>query len=359
MPSFRYPAALLGLTLALILSLSNRALAQSFSVSGPGGAIPAVNAGGGVYPTSPLFGQEFSSSVTVPTPVSNVCQVTLTGWTHSWIGDLQIVLVDPTGVGTTILTRPGYTGAGFGNPADVIGTSHAFVDPSTGGAIAVPAAANMVAGTYMQHFGEPSFPYPNGLNGVLATPLNLVSGPAGVWTLKIFDWADGDTGSLIGWTLDGNACGSTPAPIVYCTAKTNSLGCTPTLQGIGLPSATAGSGFIVKSANVRNRKLGLLLYSDAGRSGVPFQGGFLCVNSPFRRSTALDSAGTPVPVNDCTGAFAIDMNAFAVGGLGGSPASFLLVPGTVVASQFWGRDPGFPFPENSSLSAGLEFVITP
>ncbi|HTF86843.1 MAG TPA: VCBS repeat-containing protein [Planctomycetota bacterium] len=155
---------------------------------------------------------------------------------------------------------------------------------------------------------------------------------------------------------------STPggcSSVVYCTAKVNSLGCTPAIASTGTPSATAGSGFVVKGLNVRNVKPGLLLYTSGGRAATQFQGGLLCLRSPIKRSIPLNSGGSPLPTSDCSGIYSIDMNLFAVGGLGGFPAGYLTVVGTIVDTQFWGRDNGFPVPNNSTLSDGLEYLVCP
>ncbi|HUR27769.1 MAG TPA: FG-GAP-like repeat-containing protein [Planctomycetota bacterium] len=148
-------------------------------------------------------------------------------------------------------------------------------------------------------------------------------------------------------------------PVTYCTAKVNALGCTPAIGSSGAASASAGSGFVITGANVRNNKPGLVIYTSGGRAAVPFQGGWRCINNPIRRTTPLNSGGNPTPANDCSGVYAIDMNSFAVGAVGGLPAAYLLVAGTVVDAQCWGRDPGFPAPDNSTLTDALEFLVCP
>ncbi|HTF90875.1 MAG TPA: hypothetical protein VK843_20815 [Planctomycetota bacterium] len=170
------------------------------------------------------------------------------------------------------------------------------------------------------------------------------------------------TASTDGDNLMANAlsyvgqCGN---PAIYCTAKINSLGCTPTISSTGASSASAGSGFTIRASSVRNQKPGLMLYSVTGRAAVPFQSGFRCVNVPVRRTTAANSGGTALPASDCSGVYAIDMNTFTVGGLGGNPIPALGIQGTTVDCQWWGRDPGFPAPNNSTLSDALEYVVCP
>jgi hypothetical protein len=186
------------------------------------------------------------------------------------------------------------------------------------------------------------------------------------------DWVDidGDTDrDLLLTGNDGNddqvlwyrnvANNGVPLVSAYCAAKLNSLGCLPEISATGTSSATASSGFTVRSRNMQNNKPGLLLYGNTGRASTAFGGGTLCVNGPVRRIAGLNSGGSIAPANNCSGVFAVDVNAFRAGLLGGVPAGFLSVPGTTVDSQFWGRDSGFAAPLNTQLSDGLEFTVRP
>ncbi|HTF88459.1 MAG TPA: hypothetical protein VK843_08620 [Planctomycetota bacterium] len=148
-----------------------------------------------------------------------------------------------------------------------------------------------------------------------------------------------------------------PQPQTYCTAKLNSLGCLPSMSFAGRSSFCCGSGFTIAATQVRNNKPGLLIYGSSGPASTPFLGGTLCVQPQIRRTIGVNSNGTPAPANDCSGVYTIDMNSFALGLLGGNPAAFLFIPGTVVNAQWWGRDPGFPFPNNATLSNALVFTI--
>ncbi|HTF90698.1 MAG TPA: hypothetical protein VK843_19925 [Planctomycetota bacterium] len=145
----------------------------------------------------------------------------------------------------------------------------------------------------------------------------------------------------------------------YCTAKVNSIGCTPGITAAGNPSAVAVSGFIVTATQVRNQKPGVLLYGISGRAAVPFGGGFLCLQSPIRRSSPVNSGGSALPASDCSGAYVLDVCSFAHGLLGGTPLPALRIPGTLVDCQWWGRDPGFAAPSNITLSDGVEYLVCP
>lgn len=147
--------------------------------------------------------------------------------------------------------------------------------------------------------------------------------------------------------------GST-APVVYCTAKVNSLGCTPEIGSTGVPSASAGEGFHVTCSNVINNTVGMLWVSTTGANNAPFKGGINCIRSPAARVALQSSGGNYAPANDCSGGYIVDFNAYIAGG-----SNPYMLPGTTVWSQWWMRDNGFALPNNYGFSAGLQFTIEP
>ncbi len=145
--------------------------------------------------------------------------------------------------------------------------------------------------------------------------------------------------------LYGN-CGG--GPIVYCTAKMNSLGCTPAMAFAGTPSKAGTGTFDLTASQVINNKNGICFYGFAP-AAIPFQGGYLCVQPPIKRTPVQNSGGNPPP-NDCSGTFALDFNTIA-------PGDPNILVGTTVDSQYWYRDPASP--STTGLTDAVEFVVGP
>jgi hypothetical protein len=144
-----------------------------------------------------------------------------------------------------------------------------------------------------------------------------------------------------------------PLPTVYCTAKVNSLGCTPVISHAGVPTFAAKSGFELSASHVLNRRMGMLIYSTVGAAATPFAGGWICLQSPIRRTFAQDSGGS-ISGTDCTGTHANDFNEYVASGF--DPG---LVPGVSVWIQWWTRDPGFSPPNSVGLTDAVAFTIWP
>ncbi|MBL8803908.1 MAG: hypothetical protein JNN27_18030 [Planctomycetes bacterium] len=146
--------------------------------------------------------------------------------------------------------------------------------------------------------------------------------------------------------IPAGACGTNNVTL-YCTAKTSSSGCVPTLSTLGGPSASAGSGFTIYGSQVESAKAGLFFYGTSGPASAPFQGGFLCVQPPSTRTPIQNSGGAAA----CSGVFAFDFNAWAASGV--DPA---LVSGAAVHGQFWYRDGQHPI-AGTGFSAGIAFTL--
>jgi hypothetical protein len=143
--------------------------------------------------------------------------------------------------------------------------------------------------------------------------------------------------------------GACPPPAKYCTAKTNSLGCTPSIVMVGVPSASSGQACLLRTTGVIGGMVGINFHSTVGAQAQPFHGGFLCVAPPLLRHALAFSGGGATP---CDGIFTEDFNAYIAAG--NDPA---LAAGASVWLQHWSRDPAAPF--GDSLSDALAAVICP
>jgi len=219
-----------------------------------------------------------------------------------------------------------------------------------------PAELKQILKLTAKDLGAAGFDNPTGWGRINANDAVLHVANSDCNGNGIYDPSDIASGGSLDVNLNGipDECES----VVYCTAKVNSLGCTPQISAAGAASATASSGMSISATNIMNNKSGLLFYGVSGRASSPFSGGTLCVATPVKRTPGAFSGGSPSG-SDCSGTFAIDFNAFARGLLGGAPLAALSVPGTLVDAQWWGRDPGFSAPDNITLSAGVEFSVGP
>ncbi len=140
------------------------------------------------------------------------------------------------------------------------------------------------------------------------------------------------------------ACGAQ----VYCTAKLNSQGCTPSISSSGTPSASGPDDFFVNAANLVNGQYGFVLWS-LGPNDLPLYGGTLCLAPPLARLPIQFTGGSSA-LADCSGSIAFHFSQanMAANGLGA---------GSRVYFQCWYRDP-FLF-DLVGLTDALDVTICP
>jgi hypothetical protein len=141
-----------------------------------------------------------------------------------------------------------------------------------------------------------------------------------------------------------------PPASIYCTAKVNSLGCTPAMTLGGAPSATLPTGFMVGATNVVSNEVGILFFGHSS-AAIAFQGGTLCVGSPVVRLSVQNAGGNPPP-NDCSGSYSTNFNLVIQGGAYPS-----LTVGAQVFAQYWSRDTGDIF--GTGLTDAVQFQVCP
>lgn len=149
-----------------------------------------------------------------------------------------------------------------------------------------------------------------------------------------------DDGIVLAWML------STTPPNVYCSAKPNSLGCTPAIGWTGSMSLSGADDLHVTATNMRNQKLGQLFWGAVANEH-PFFGGSLCVKAPVVRTTIQSAGGSPSGA-DCSGSYDFHFSASYAQSKG-------LQPGTRVYAQYWSRDPEDPF--HVGLTDAIAFTV--
>lgn len=161
----------------------------------------------------------------------------------------------------------------------------------------------------------------------------------------------GDTNNI----TDVFVCETSPAPTAYCTGATTTNGCTPSIAGFGMPSASASSGFTIAVSTADGQRSGLFFYGVSGPvalSWAPGSTSYMCVKGPTQRTPLQSTGGTFAA---CDGVLALDFLAFVSANPGalGQP----LAAGARIDAQAWMRDP--PAPKASNLSDALKFDVTP
>ena len=142
-----------------------------------------------------------------------------------------------------------------------------------------------------------------------------------------------------------------PAPLVYCTPKITSTGCTPSVSFSGAASLSVGDNFELVASDLINHSIGILTWG-LGPASVPFAGGTLCVQSPMMQLPPQMSGGTQGGPSDCTGTLRAHFSQAYMAQKG-------LSAGAAVYAQFWCRDRGFAAPDDIALTDAVEFTVCP
>lgn len=180
-------AARIGLAALTAIGLASVAQAQkTYTFNGGGATIPAIG-NASVYPMTINTGS-------LPASIGEV-KVRFTGLTHTYLADLQIVLVAPGGAAVTLMDHVG----GY-NPG-VVNAEYLFVsdgDPFPW--YAIPPSGRYIPGDHTSY--NLNLPAPAPAGPYASTLSAFVPGlPGGTWSLYIVDRESGDSGSIAGWSL--------------------------------------------------------------------------------------------------------------------------------------------------------------
>jgi subtilisin-like proprotein convertase family protein len=244
------------LTLLVLAIVAAPASAATFSST----TVFTVPAGAPTTTQGPASPYPSTIAVSGLTGAVTDVQVTLTNVTHTFPGDLDILLVGPSGQNVVLL-------ADVGAGTDIVNATLRFEDASP---TTVPTP--IVSGTYRPTNGGAFNGTPPAPAGPYGAALAIFNGtiPNGTWSLYVFDDAAGDTGSMGGWSLDITTNG-------------------PTISSFTPTNGPAGTQVVITGTNL------------TGATGVTFGG---IAASVFTVNSATQITAT-VPVGAKTGAISV------------------------------------------------------
>jgi hypothetical protein len=207
---------------------------------------------------------------------------------------------------------------------------------------------------------DPGTP-PGAFGGFLSSPGSFaitLSGTltAGQYSMSLLSRVDGNNSFPFSGSYDNSISLALEAGTFtsYCTSGTTTNGCLARIQGNGLPSASAPSGFTLDVIDMEGAAQGLIFYGLSGRSATPWgtSSSYVCVKSPTQRTSVQTGSGTP---GACNGSMSLDWNSYVSSHPGALGVPFSA--GELVQAQGWFRDSGSP--KTTMLSDAIEFVVQP
>ena len=136
--------------------------------------------------------------------INNVT-LTLANLSHTWVSDVDVLLVGPAGQKVLV----------FANVGDAFAANNVTVTLSDAVASALPSSGSFVTGAYKPTGYAPATTFPSPApTGLYATTLSSLNGQSanGTWSLYVFDDGPNDQGSFAGgWSLTVTTASTTGA----------------------------------------------------------------------------------------------------------------------------------------------------
>lgn len=250
--------------------------------------------------------------------------------------------VGPFGIDTTAPAAA----TGLSSPTHPINVQNCSTSVTVNWTAAVDTGGAGVAG-YRGVWDTVSSTIPSGASNILGGQTSFTQSIGSSNNARYFHLRTLDNAGNWGGTVHfGPIYANSVSVVTYCTGKTNSLGCVPSIATNGQPPSKSAGNFTVTCTNTLNQKFGLLFFGASSLAN-PFQGGTLCVGSPTIR-TANQSSGGSATGSSCTGSYAFTFTTATMNTYG-------LDPGETVYAQWWMRDPASP--STTGLSNAVRFTV--